>query len=160
LQASAANIYAAGDVCESFDLAMNAPGVNALWPVAVEQGKIAGANIAGERLNYGGSLGMNSLEFFGLPVVSLGIYKAEEGDSSFEELKSSNPGENKYKKLIMKNNRLLGAVLVGEIKNSGVFLRLIREKIDISGFKDALLEDNFGYPAMKDALKERDKVYV
>ena len=160
LKTNAGNIYAAGDACESFDLVSGEPGINALWPVAVEQGKIAGANMSGADLTYDGSLGMNSLEFFGLPVVSLAVYKVKQGDSACEELKIINPRENKYKKLILKNNRLLGAVLVGEIKNSGVYLRLIREKIDLSGFKDKLLEENFGYPVIKDALIERDTTYV
>ncbi|MBU3958804.1 MAG: FAD-dependent oxidoreductase, partial [Candidatus Omnitrophica bacterium] len=44
LQTNISNIYTAGDVCESFDLVLGRLCVNALWPVAVEQGRIAGAN--------------------------------------------------------------------------------------------------------------------
>lgn len=159
LQSNIPNIYAAGDVCESIDLTLGVPGINALWPVAVEQGKIAGGNMAGGDLKYDGSVGMNSLEFFGLPVVSLGIYKSGEG-APLEELKSSDPKENLYKKLILKDNRLIGAILAGNIKNSGIFLRLIRERVNISGFKDKLLEGNFGYHVIKDLLKDKEHLYV
>ncbi|MFA4889598.1 MAG: FAD-dependent oxidoreductase [Candidatus Omnitrophota bacterium] len=160
LQTNTPNIYTGGDACESFDIALGAHASNALWPVAVEQGKIAGGNMAGDGQKYGGSIGMNSLEFFGLPVISLGIYKAKGGDSSFEELKLSNLKENLYKKIILKSGVIVGAVLVGDIKNSGLYLSLIRQRIDTSAFKDKLLEENFGYPVIKDLMQEQERIYV
>jgi NAD(P)H-nitrite reductase large subunit len=160
LQTSIPNIYAAGDVCESFDLTLGGLSVNALWPIAVEQGRIVGQNITGQNLKYDGSLGINSLEFFGLPLISLGIYRIKQEDKSFEELKDLDEKTNLYKKLILKNNCLVGAVLVGDIKNSGVFLRLIREKIDVSNIKDRLLQYNFGYPDIMDLVKDKERIYV
>ncbi len=159
LQTNIPNIYTAGDVCESFDLTLGRPSINALWPIAVEQGKLAGANMSGDNINYDGSLGMNSLEFFDLPVVSLGIFKLKD-PKGFEEIKITDAKLNIYKKFILKNNCLTGAVLVGDIRNSGVFLRLIREKIDVSSFKDRLFQENFGYPDIKDFVKEKEQVYV
>ena len=178
LQTNIPNIYTAGDVCESFDLTIGKYSVNALWPIAVEQGKIAGANMAGDNINYEGSLGMNSIEFFGLPAISLGIYKInpvrkdisgegkfsngvkEEEKSLFEEFKILDAKANIYKKLILKDNVLVGAILVGDIKNGGVFLRLIRERINVSPFKDRLLQDNFGYPDIMDFVKDKENIYV
>ncbi len=154
MQTNIPNIYTAGDVCESFDVALSQLSVNALWPVAVEQGKIAGANMSGDNLNYEGSLGMNSMEFFGLPVVSLGIYKVKETDVNFEELKLCNAKENLYKKIILRNNFIVGAIFVGDIRNSGVFLRLIRERINVSSFKDRLLQESFGYPDIMDFVSK------
>ena len=160
MQTNMPNIYTAGDVCESFDVALGQFSMNALWPVAVEQGKIAGANMSGDKLNYAGSLGMNSLEFFGLPVISLGIYKVKEADTNFEELKFCNTKENLYKKIILRDNFIVGAIFVGDIRNSGVFLRLIRERIGVSSFKDRLLQENFGYPDIMDLVKDKERVYV
>ncbi len=159
LQTDVANIYAAGDVCEAFDLTLGKSSVNALWPVAIEQGKIAGMNMAGDKVDYEGALGMNSLEFFGLPVVSLGIFNTGK-DPAFEELKILDTKANIYKKLLVKNNLLVGAVLVGDIKNSGVFLRLIREKVDIASLKGRLLSENFGYPDIMDFIKDKETLYV
>jgi NAD(P)H-nitrite reductase large subunit len=116
--------------------------------------------MAGEGIRYEGSVGLNSIEFFGLPVVSLGIYKSKPGDAAFKELKIHRPHENIYRKLILKNNVLVGALLVGEIKNSGVFLRLIRERIDVSDFQDKLLNDNFSYPEIMQVLKSKENIYV
>ncbi|MDD4980345.1 MAG: FAD-dependent oxidoreductase [Candidatus Omnitrophica bacterium] len=160
LQANIANIYAAGDCAESFDLTLGGLCVNALWPVAVEQGRVAGANIAGGNLNYAGSLGMNSIEFFGLPAVSLGIYKVKDGEAGFEELKLHDTKANLYKKIILKDNFAVGAILVGDIKNSGVLLRLIRERIEVSSFKDKLLRENFGYPDIMALVKDKEHLYV
>ncbi len=160
LQTNIANIYASGDVAEAFDLTIGGLAVNALWPTAVEQGKVAGANMAGDNIVYDGSLGINSLEFFGLPTVSLGIYKKEKSGALFNELKRSDPKSGVYKKLTLKDNILLGAILVGDIKASGVYLRLIREKIDVSSIKDKLLEENFGFPDLLGLIKDKEKIYV
>ena len=154
------NIYAAGDVSESFDIALGRHAVNALWPVAVEQGKTAGLNMAGEKTNYQGSVGMNSIEFFGLPIISLGIYKAGKEELSLEELKLSQVRSNNYKKLLLRNNVIIGAILIGNIKNSGIFLRLIRERTDISTIKDKLLQEDFAYPDILDLIKEEERIYV
>lgn len=159
LQASIPNIYAAGDAAETFDLTLGESTINAFWPMAVEQGRIAGANMAGSRIGYEGSLGMNSLEFFGLPTVSLGLFKPKNPED-YEEIKIKDLKENLYKKLLLKDNRLVGAVFTGKINNSGVFLRLIREKIDVSAFKDKLLEENFGFPDVIDLVKDKEQIYV
>jgi len=160
LQTNIPNIYAAGDVCESLDMILGKLSVNALWPVAVEQGKIAGANMAADNTIYDGSLGMNSIEFFGLPVISLGIYKVKEGDSSVGELKIRDDKNNRYKKIILKDNIVQGAILIGDIKNSGIFLRLMRERIDVSALKDRLLDENFGYPDIMGLVTEKENIYV
>jgi NAD(P)H-nitrite reductase large subunit len=159
MQASVPNIFTAGDACESFDLTLGKHAVNALWTVAVEQGRVAGANMAGEKTAYDGSLGMNSIEFFGLPVISLGVYKVKE-DSGCQEIKMQDAKANRYKKLIIKDNTLIGAVLAGDIKNSGVFLRLIRERVKVSSIQDRLLSENFGYPDIMDLVREKEQLYV
>jgi len=161
LRTNISNIYTAGDVCESFDLTLGKYSVNALWPIAVEQGKIAGANMAGENIHYEGSVGINSIEFFGLAVISLGIYKVRDEEKNlFEELKYLDTKARLYKKLVLKDNILLGVILVGDIKNSGVFLRLIRERINVSTFKERLLQEDFGYPDIMDFVRDKESIYV
>jgi NAD(P)H-nitrite reductase large subunit len=159
LQTNIPNIYAAGDVAETFDMTLGGFCVNALWPLAVEQGRIAGTNMAGGKINYAGSLGMNSLEFFGLPTVSLGLFRPKD-PKEYEEIKMMEEKQQIYKKLVLKNNVLVGAVLVGDINKSGLFLRLINERIDVSSFKDKLLQENFGYPDIMDFTKDKEQVYV
>ncbi|MFH1458471.1 MAG: FAD-dependent oxidoreductase [Candidatus Omnitrophota bacterium] len=156
------SVYTAGDVCESFDVTLGEYAVNALWPMAVEQGKIAGQNMAGQNIAYEGSLGINSIEFFGLPAISLGIYKKKEGEGGFEEFKMTDKKKNLYKKVLLKDNIILGVILVGDIRKSGIFLRLMRERIDTRTVKDKLLSESFGYPDIMDLVKEkeRERIYV
>lgn len=159
LRTNISNIYAAGDVCESYDIILDVPTVNALWPVAVWQGRAAGANMAGENLKYEGSLGMNSLEFFGLSTISLGIYNVKTG-AGFEEIKLKNIKNEVYKKFIIKGNRLVGAVLAGKVANAGIYLNLIKNGVDITPFKDRLAEDNFSYPDIVGYTKDKENMYV
>ncbi len=160
LKTNIPNIFSAGDVSETFDLALGEFSVNTLWTAAVGQGKIAGANMSGENINYAGSIAANATEFFGLPVVSLGVHKIKEGSSGYEQLVVKDEKSGFYKKVILKDNFVSGAILVGDIKNSGVLLRLIKERIDVSSFKEKLLQDNFGFPDIIDFVKEEEKIYV
>ncbi|MEW6101009.1 MAG: FAD-dependent oxidoreductase [Candidatus Omnitrophota bacterium] len=161
LQTNVPNIYAAGDVCESFDLTLGKQAINALWPVAVEQGKAAAENMSGtEPVNYQGSVGMNSIEFFGLPVVSLGVYKIKDSDASIEELQASDEKDGTYKKIILKNDCIIGAILVGNINNSGIFLRLIRDRVKVSGIKHKLLDVNLSYADILELVKDTEQIYI
>ncbi|MDY6985467.1 MAG: FAD-dependent oxidoreductase, partial [Candidatus Thermoplasmatota archaeon] len=55
------SVYAAGDVAEAFDLLRNESRVNALWPIACEQGIVAGYNMSGYDREYPGAIPMNAL---------------------------------------------------------------------------------------------------
>src|SRR5262249_50035714 len=65
-------IYAAGDVAQGPDLLGDKPVVHAIQPTAVDHGRIAGANMAGQTVHYPGSLLMNILDACGLQGVSFG----------------------------------------------------------------------------------------
>ncbi|MFH1678027.1 MAG: FAD-dependent oxidoreductase [Candidatus Omnitrophota bacterium] len=152
------NIFAAGDVMQSFDLASRDSAVNALWPNAVEQGRIAGLNMAGQNFKYEGSMAMNSIEFFNLPAISMGITRPKA--AGYEEIVIFDEKKNIYKKFVINQNRLVGMIAVGDIINSGVFLRLIKEGIDISAIKDEFISETFSYAMLLDLLKQKDEVYI
>jgi len=152
------NIFAAGDVAQNFDLAYKNSAVNALWPNAVEQGRVAGFNMAGQDIEYGGSMSMNSIEFFGLCAISIGIIRPKSPE--FEEIVFLDEKRDIYKKFVLKGNRLAGMIAVGDIRNCGVFLRLIKEETDISSIKDELSSETFNYAKILDLLKQKDEVYI
>ena len=149
------DVYAAGDVAETFDVTTEKYENNALWPCAVEQGRLAGSNIVGENVQYAGSLGMNSIEFFGLPLISMGIF-----DGEGETMSYLDKGKGIYKKIVIRQGRLIGAVFVGSIAKSGLYLRLIKEKADISKIKDDLLDENLNYAKIAELVKEEEKIYI
>jgi len=144
LQSSMADVYAAGDVAQSKDLVTGESAINALWPNAVIQGKIAGLNMAGKKIRYDGSMAMNSVEFFGLPTISCGVSKPKDG-SGYEIITSKSEKSNVYKKFVIKDNKLAGFVLVNEVDSAGVYNSLIRKKVDISSIKDKLTYKNFDF---------------
>ncbi|MBC8204860.1 MAG: NAD(P)/FAD-dependent oxidoreductase [FCB group bacterium] len=138
------NIFAAGDVAETFDIAVEQHAVNALWTCAVQQGGIAGMNMAGIGRQYDGSIGMNSINFPGADLISFGVVRPKEGEG-YETMTVSRPEKGIYKKLVMKDNRIKGMILVNAVDNAGILLSLLSRKADISGYRDMLLSDNFSY---------------
>jgi len=124
------NIYAAGDIAETWDLVRQKFTVNATWPNATTQGRIAGANMCGKQEVYSGSLGLNSVDFFGLSAMSVGITKLQDnkdaGDWDQEEdLKIAGDKPN-YRKLVWQGDILRGFVLVGDTSKCGILTALIK----------------------------------
>ena len=62
----------AGDMAEMTDIARGCPWVNALWPEAAAQGRVAGLNMAGRPAAYPGSLSRNVMRVFDLDVLTVG----------------------------------------------------------------------------------------
>jgi NAD(P)H-nitrite reductase large subunit len=154
MQTTITDIYAAGDVVQTKDITTEEDTINALWPCAVEQGRIAGLNMAGERESYDGSLSMNSLVFYDIQVISFGIIKPKK--EGYEQIVKENKVRNVYKEMVIKDNRLVGAVLVNDVNQSGVYNVLIRRKIDVSSIKEVLLDDNFNFAKILHLIKSNE----
>lgn len=138
MQTAIEGVYAAGDVAETMDIALQSSRINAIWPCAVEQGRIAGANMAGRMKEYPGSLRMNSISSFGLDVITLGIVDPE--DSGYEIFTPKHDTvQNLYQKLILKDDILCGAILVNDIKQAGFYNSLIKKRMKITKYKDDLI---------------------
>lgn len=105
------DVWAAGDAAAPFDVAWGLPRINAIWPMAVEQGALAGRNMAGAREPYSGGVGMNSLKVAGLYVVSVGVTRPPDG--SFRSVCAGGQGEDYYRKVVTREGRLVGAILAG-----------------------------------------------
>lgn len=116
------DVYAAGDCAESYDITTDTSRVLALLPNAYKQGYAAGVNMAGGDKLYDDAMPMNAIGFFRLHVITAGSYDGEEVVS----------GEgNVYKKLVIKDNKLVGYIMIGDILRAGIYTRLIREQIPL-----------------------------
>jgi len=145
MRTSGKNIYAAGDVVEGPDMLRGEKRNIAIWPLAVRQGGTAGINMAGGNEKYSGGFFMNSVEILQIPSISMGLTNAEEGeDKNIEVFKDFNPKKNMYKKVVMKENRIIGVILVGNIERAGIYAGLIRNQIDISSVKENISKEDFG----------------
>jgi NAD(P)H-nitrite reductase large subunit len=60
----------------------------------------------------------------------------------------------------LKDNHIIGALLIGEISNSGLYARLIREKADISKIKDDLLDRDLSYIKISEVIDKKEKIYI
>lgn len=137
-QTSLPGVYAAGDVTETTDLLTGEAVPSGLWTLAVEQGRIAGLNMAGERCQYeGGLTRLNAAEFAGVPFVSVGLvdYKGADGQC----LSYFDPHKGCYRSLVFKGEKLLGAILVGDIAGAGIYTALIRRGLRVIDQAEALL---------------------
>lgn len=158
MKTNIANIYAAGDIVQTYDPILEKTTVNALWPNATEQGMVAAGNILGENKKYLGSVGMNSVEFFGLPVISFGIARAAQ--EGYEEIIFRDAHKNIYKKVILKDNVIKGAIFVSRIENIGILLKLAKLKVDVRTIKSKLLRPDFNFAATRDLLYEKEEFYL
>ncbi|HHT9114429.1 MAG TPA: NAD(P)/FAD-dependent oxidoreductase [Candidatus Wunengus sp. YC65] len=136
------DIYATGDVAE------HKGRIYGIWPAAQRQGVIAGINMAGGNETYMGTVPSASLKVAGIRLTSLGDILVE--DNTVEQVKVKNPDKNIYKKLFIKDGKIIGAIFLGDMKNAYEIGQLIEKKADVSAFKDKLLEVDFN---IKDLLK-------
>ena len=106
MQTSNPDIYAAGDVIE-FD-----GRTYGIWPAAMEQGKIAGTNISGGNATYGGTTLSNILKVAGIDLASAG-----EIDVENHYRKKTVVADNTYKKVVIEDHRVIGCIMLGDMKN-------------------------------------------
>jgi nitrite reductase (NADH) large subunit len=144
METSAAGIFAAGDVAESVDISRKTRWVNAIWPEAVTQGRIAGTNMAGRPVRYKGSLSRNVLRIFNLDVMTIGLVNPPD-TSDYEVICAGEPRHRTYRKLVFRKNILTGAVLINAIEQGGVFLGLIQNEIPLNVPNRALSQPSFNF---------------
>ncbi len=143
METNVEGVFAAGDVVEAYDLILGRRRPNLIWPLAYRQGFIAGANMAGGRRRYVGGFPLNSIGFFGFQVISAGmsaVELAEGADGSFEVYSRLDEEKGTYRKVVIGNNRLLGFAVVGDVRRAGLYTGLIWSKMDVSSFKELLVE--------------------
>lgn len=130
------DVYAAGDVAEASNFIFGQAGVNAITPNAIQQGKVAGSNMAGEEMEDRGWIPMNLFKFFGHTAFSIGLSPQLSSDA----LKSKEDKTGIYKELGFQDNRLVGARFIDADMDPGIFRYLIEERVDIGLYKEKLLE--------------------
>jgi NAD(P)H-nitrite reductase large subunit len=142
-------VYACGDVAEAYDFVHEENGLTPIWPNAYIEGRIAGFNMAGITAEYAGGTAMNSLNYFGIDITSAGMPTAP-NNSGYETI--SKQEGNIYKKVILKDDLIIGMIFVGNIEKSGIIFGLMRDRVNVESFKQSLLADDFGLAFFPRAL--------
>jgi NAD(P)H-nitrite reductase large subunit len=68
----------------------------------------------------------------------------EEDGRSIEIFKDYNSDKNTYKKVVIRDQKITGVIMVGNIDRAGIYAGLIKNKIDISSIKDNISREDFG----------------
>lgn len=137
MQTSDKSIYAAGDCCVSVDMLDGNKKIIALWPNAVIGGRVAGSQMSGGKETVEKSYSVNAIDFFSLSICTCGLINAQ--GSEYKDIVKAN-GE-KYKRLIIKDNKLVGYVLINCSENAGIYTSLISGGIDLSTLERDIAED-------------------
>jgi len=133
-------VYACGDVAEAYDFIYGENRLTPIWPNAYIGGRIAGLNMAGIPAEYQGGTAMNSLSYFGINIVSAGMVTPP--DDSCEVLIQRH--NSIYRKVVVKDGQILGLVFAGDIEKSGIVYNLMKDRVNVDSFKEALVADDFG----------------
>lgn len=147
------NVYACGDVAEAHDFLIDGKRLLPLWPLAHLGGRVAGYNMAGKKIEYEGGTVMSSLKYFDLPVITVGTVNPENPDE-YEILVELKPEKIIYKKILLKDNKILGFIFLGDIEKAGIFFRLLKNHVDVSEIKDVLMSEDFGIVALPEQIRQ------
>jgi nitrite reductase (NADH) large subunit len=128
MQTSATGIYAIGECAE------HRGACYGLVEPCYEQARIAAAVIAGEPAGYAGSVLATNLKVSGVSVFSAGDFEG----AGAETIVVRDAGQRSYRKLVVRDGRLAGVVLVGDTSEALWYADLIRSAAPVSAFREAL----------------------
>jgi ferredoxin-nitrate reductase len=107
---------------------------------AAEQSHVAAAFLAGDaQAVYSGSVAQNLLKVANFPVVSLGLARPPADDLGYQEIVFLDRAARVYKKCVIRDDRLVGALLVGDKSDFVQFRDLIRSGIELGSLRETLL---------------------
>lgn len=129
MRTSKEDVFAAGDIT----------GRSGIWPNAADQGRTAGRNMCGVEAEYTDTYAMkNTINFFGLVTLCVGRIRPEEGDDI--RVKED---RTQYKRVILKDGKVEGVLLQGNIAHAGTWQYLIKNRIDVSGIEKDIFDVSY-----------------
>lgn len=119
MKTSVCDVFACGD-CAEFD------GMNySIWPEAAAQGKVAGANAAGETIKYQNQAAGVSFSGMNSALYSIGDL-GRDPEKVYRIVVSQNLEKGMYKKYWYVNDTLVGAILIGDIGDMAIVTEAVR----------------------------------
>jgi nitrite reductase (NADH) large subunit len=130
LQTGAPDIFALGECAEHRGICYG------LVEPAYEQARILARHLAGGAASYGGSVVATNLKVSGVSVFSAGDFMGADGS---EVIVLNDARHGTYKKLVISDGRLTGAVLVGDVGDALWYLELIRNRQPIARIRNRMM---------------------
>lgn len=154
LQTNDMDVYAAGDVAQVYDPISGRSVLDSLWSPAREQGYAAGLNMAGQGKPYVKTVPFNVTRLAGLTTTIIGavghgrdedVVGIARGDSeTWRQLPDAIVAQGGFDinrvRLLVGEEHLIGAVVMGDQKLSAPLQKIIAQKINISSIRDKLLK--------------------
>ncbi len=140
LRTSHPDIFAAGDGIE------HRGTVYGIIPASFEQARVAAFNLLGQDKRYEGTVWSNTLKVAGLAVTSVGV-AVPEGDP-YREIKKISPEEGIYKKIVLRDDTLVGAIWMGTKKGATEISKAVLSRLKIGSQPEVLLEDKFDFSGL------------
>jgi nitrite reductase (NADH) large subunit len=127
------DIYAVGD-CIEFN--------NQTWgiiPACIEQAEIVASSVLGKnKKEYKGTTPKTTLKIVGIDLTSVGVHDPEEVGGGWEILKKADRSSNCYQKIILKDNKLKGAILFGKNDAVPFVNKNIESEVSIEEIRNAI----------------------
>jgi NAD(P)H-nitrite reductase large subunit len=137
MQTNIDDVFAAGDTTEFNDLILGERAQNGAWGSAKAQGDIAAKNM----VDYGSEefrwVSSYSITHFDFPFLSFGHPTL--GDDSVEQKYS----DNEWRRLALKDGRIVGGVLIGDLSPQSAYKQLMREGTQVGDEKEKLMQKSF-----------------
>jgi NAD(P)H-nitrite reductase large subunit len=132
------DVYAAGDLTWFYDVIIGDYAQNGAWGSAKEQGSIAAKNMVADSAEQEATfewVSSYSITHFDFPFLSFGHPTI--GDDEVERKYS----DTEWRRVAIKDGRVVGGVLVGDLAPQSKLKKLARDRVDVSGQKELLLEE-------------------
>jgi nitrite reductase (NADH) large subunit len=136
LETKTESVFAAGDVAEHRGRCYG------IWPASQRQGETAGINMAGGNALYEGTVLSNTLKVVGISLTASGEIDAER---KLECVVRQDRENSVYRKVAFKEDKIVGCILLGNVKGSPEILSAIEKKVDVKDYKSLLLEEEFDF---------------
>jgi len=148
LQTSHEDIYALGECVEHREM------VYGLVAPLYEQAQVLAETLAGKEAAYQGSFISTKLKVTGISLFSAGNFK---GSEESESLVYKDLSQNIYRKVVLKDNKIQGAVMFGDVTGSNWIFDNLVEQNDMSAYRDTLVFGE-GFQPSASQSSEKEKV--
>jgi NAD(P)H-nitrite reductase large subunit len=171
MQTNVPSVFAAGDIAQVYDRWTGKHNLDVLWPSAINEGRAAGTNMVDlvrgkdPQFLYKKGSPFNAALLFGVHLTVIGRVGGQSTEDGEELLHMSrgssnvwtSPFSSNYRsawdkkgtnsiRIVISNNRIMGALLMGEQQLADPLRRLIENEVDLASYQDQLLVDDADLP--------------
>lgn len=140
LRTSDPQIFAAGDGIQ------HRGKTYGIIPASFDQARAAAYNILGQEKKYEGTVPSNTLKVAGLYLTSVGLIHPQ--GEGYQEIRRLFPEEGVYKKIVVQEDHLVGAIWMGTRKGVNEIVRAVGSRLKVNRFTEHLLDDSFDFSVL------------